>query len=38
LGSLGKNKYKEDLVLETICLSHYVEKVRDHETSSSIIY
>ncbi len=35
LGSLGKNKYKEELVLETICLSHYVEKVRDHETLRS---
>jgi hypothetical protein len=28
LGALGKKKYKEDMVLETITLSHYVEKVR----------
>lgn len=28
LGALGKKTYQEDLVLETITLSHYVEKVR----------
>ncbi len=36
MGSLGKKQYKEDMVLETITLSHYVEKVKNN--LSTVLY